>query len=63
MSVVHTAIGKIERNLLTVKDTVTEEDSCRVIATEWFLEDKLVRRDVNVNIFDGLSLEGTQGGV
>lgn len=61
MSKVITNKGLIDRDLLDVKDIVTDEPSARVIATEWYLEGELVRRDVNVNILAGQSLTGEQG--
>ena len=60
MSLVYTAVGDVERDRLVIKDVMTEEENCRVSATEWFLDGELVRRDVNVNVFNGLSLEGKQ---
>lgn len=60
---VHTTEGLIEREKLEAKDIITEEDNARVIATEWFLGEKLVRRDVHVSILRGLSLTGEQSQV
>ena len=57
---VHTTKGLLERDLLEVKDGITEEDNARVMATEWFLGDELVRRDVNVNVLRGVDLCGEQ---
>ena len=57
---IQTRKGLIERSDLTIKDIITDEDNARVFATEWYLGDELVRRDVNVNILRGLSLEGEQ---
>lgn len=51
-----TTKGLVERSLLIVKDIVTEEANCRIIATEWYLQDELVRRDVNVNILAGIDM-------
>lgn len=51
---VQTIDGMIEKDLLTIKDVIEDGDNCRVTATEWYLGDKLVRRDVNVNILRGL---------
>lgn len=56
-----TSKGLIEREQLRVVDVVSEEDNARVIATEWYLGDDLVRRDVNVNILRGQSILGEQG--
>ncbi len=55
---VETNKGLIERNDLTVKDVIYDEDNARVVATEWFFNNELVRRDVNVNILRGLDLAG-----
>ena len=60
MSLVHTVKGLIERDRLTVKDIVSDEDNARVIATEWFLGGELVRRDVAVSILAGQALAGEQ---
>lgn len=61
MSLVYTAVGEIERDRLEIKDVISEDDKCRVSATEWYLDGIMVRRDVNVNVFNGISLEGKQG--
>jgi hypothetical protein len=50
---VHTIKGLIDRDRLDVKDIVTEEETCRVIATEWYHGDELVRRDVWVSLLTG----------
>ena len=60
---VHTTKGLIERDQLTTKEVVTEEDNARVTATEWYLGEELVRRDVNVNVLRGISLFGEQAKV
>lgn len=57
---VHTAKGLVERGQLTVKDITEEHDNARVIATEWYLGDELVRRDVNVNLLRGINLGSEQ---
>jgi hypothetical protein len=57
---VQTTKGLLESSLLEIKDVIVEEDNARITATEWYLSNELVRRDVNVNILRGLSLEGTQ---
>lgn len=57
---VQTNAGMIERDLLTIRDVVTEEENARIVATEWFYGDELVRRDVNVNILNGQILTGEQ---
>ncbi len=58
MDQVHTTKGLIDRDLLTVADVASDEDNARVIATEWFLEGELVRRDVAVSILCGQALAG-----
>lgn len=40
----------IDRSLLTVRDLVEEGDNFRSIATEWYLNDTLVRRDAHVMV-------------
>lgn len=61
MSMVHTTKGLIARDLLEVKDSVSEEANSRAIATEWFLDGELVRRDVAVSILQGMSVFGERG--
>lgn len=60
MSQVHTTKGLVDRNLLKVKDIVSDEPNARVIATEWHLDGELVRRDVAVSILSGHALAGDQ---
>lgn len=60
MTQVHTTKGLIDRERLTVKDIVSDEDNARVVATEWFLDGEMVRRDVTVSILSGLALAGDQ---
>lgn len=57
---VHTTEGLIERDQLEARDIITEEQNARVVATEWFLGEKLVRRDVHVSILCGQSVFGEQ---
>lgn len=57
---IHTKLGLIERGQLRVKDVVSEEDNARVIATEWYLGEELVRRDVFVNVLRGLAIRPEQ---
>jgi hypothetical protein len=56
MPKVHTTKGLIDRHLLTVNDIVSEDDNSRAVATEWFLDGELVRRDVHVMILRGHAL-------
>lgn len=58
--VVMTTKGLIDLSLLTVKDVVSTEENCRVTATEWYLGEELVRRDVNVNVLAGLDMFPSQ---
>jgi hypothetical protein len=60
MNKVHTIKGLIDRDLLTVNDIVSEDDNSRAVATEWFLDGELVRRDVAVSILRGQALAGEQ---
>ncbi len=60
MSKVHTTKGLIERDRLTVKDIITEGENDRAIATEWFLDGELVRRDVAVSMLSGVAVFGEQ---
>lgn len=57
---VHTIDGLIDRELLEVKDIIDEGDNYRSIATEWYLDGKLVRRDAAVSILRGHALSGEQ---
>lgn len=57
---VQTTKGLVDSDLLVVKDITSLEQNARVLATEWFLNDELVRRDVNVNILNGINLNGEQ---
>ena len=60
MGMVLTSKGLIERDRLVVKDIITEEENSRAIATEWFLDGELVKRDATVTIFSGLAMLGEQ---
>lgn len=55
---VHTIKGLIDSEDLRIVDEILLEDNARVFTTTWYLEDELVRRDVNVNILRGLSFDG-----
>ena len=57
---VMTTIGLIDREALTVKDIVSEDDNSRVVATEWYLGDELVRREAWVALLRPMEL--TSGG-
>ena len=56
MSLVHTTKGLVERELLTVKDFITEEPGKRFIATEWYLDGEMVKRDVWGSILNGMNI-------
>jgi hypothetical protein len=58
MASVQTIKGFIERDLLTVRDIISEDDNSRAVATEWFLDGEMVRRDVAVSILRGHELAG-----
>lgn len=60
MPKVNTTKGLIDRDLLEATDIVSDEDNARVIATEWFLDGELVRRDVAVSILSGQALGSEQ---
>lgn len=47
---IHTTLGLVERDELTVSDVIEWHDNARVIATEWRKGDEIVRRDVYVNM-------------
>lgn len=60
MILVETTKGLIDRDLLQVRDIVSDEDNARVVATEWFFDGEMVRRDVAVSILSGQALAGEQ---
>lgn len=47
---VTTAEGEIDHTKLEPTDISQWGDNCRVVATEWYHDGKLVRRDVWVNV-------------
>lgn len=59
--VVATTKGLVDRSLLEVRDIVTEEETSRIIATEWYLDGELVRRDVWVSLLVGVEMAGAGG--
>lgn len=63
MTQVHTTEGLVDRALLSVKDITTEDDNSRAIATEWYLDDKLVRRDVAISMLRGVDVFGGQAAI
>lgn len=60
MQLVQTSVGLIDLSALEVRDITSYEQNAKVIATEWFLNGTLVRRDVNVNILNGIDLTSSQ---
>ena len=58
---VQTTEGLLDRSELTVRDVVTEDENSRVIATEWFRVEQMVRRDVWVCMYRGLVTEVAGG--
>jgi hypothetical protein len=63
MAQVITTKGLVDSSKLEVKDIVFWEENSRVIATEWYLEGELVRRDVYVNLLRGLDIASEQATV
>ncbi len=61
MSKVYTTKGILDSKDLTIKDIITINDTARVIATEWYLGDEMVRRDVSVSLLVGLEMGSEQG--
>lgn len=57
---VQTTKGLIEREELRAVEIISEEDNARVVATEWFMGDELVRRDVHVSILRALEINTEQ---
>jgi hypothetical protein len=60
---VTTTLGLVERDRLQAKDIIEEHDNARVIATEWFLDGEMVRRDVHVSILRGLDVASAQANI
>lgn len=60
MVLVSTIDGLIESEKLEIKDVIELGDNARVTATEWYLDGRLVRRDVNVNILRGVDMNSSQ---
>ncbi len=52
-----TTHGLVERSTLSTKDVVSEDDATRVTATEWYIGQELVRRDVWVNALRGVECD------
>ena len=62
MSVVMTTQGLVPRERLEPVDVVTETENSRSVATEWYLDGQMVRRDVAVSILAPQSIGAEQGG-
>ena len=60
MSQVQTIKGLVDRELLDVKEVVSETDNARVVATEWYLGGELVRRDAHAMILRTEAIGGQQ---
>lgn len=56
-----TTKGLVEMDLLSVKDVVEIGDNHRKVASEFYLDGELVRRDVAVSMLRGLGSEATHG--
>lgn len=57
---IQTIKGLIPKEQLEVKDIVTETDNSRSVATEWYLNGELVRRDCAVSILRTQAIGGEQ---
>lgn len=51
-----TTKGLLDRSALSVKDVVTESDTARTVATEYYLGDELVKRSVWIDIWQPLEM-------
>ena len=60
MNLVYTKNGLIPREELEVKDLVGETGNSRCIATEWYHNGELVRRDGWANLYTTDSVAGEQ---
>lgn len=60
MPLVETIKGLIERDLLEIKEVVSEDDNSRAVATEWYLNGELVRRDAHVMVLRTQAIGGQQ---
>ena len=51
MALIRTLVGDVEESQLIKKEIVTGEDEYSAcMATEWYLNDQMVRRDVHVTL-------------
>lgn len=63
MALVFTTKGIIHSEELQIIDRITIEDNARVIATEWFFGEEMVRRDVWVSALRPIDTESQQAGM
>lgn len=56
-----TTEGEIDIERLEVKDVVEIGDNHRKVASEFYLDGKLVRRDVAVSMLRGITANATEG--
>jgi hypothetical protein len=47
---INTIDGPVERSKLETRDIIVEHPGSRSVATEWYLDGRLVRRDAWVNL-------------
>ena len=60
LDAVDTIKGRILRSELEVQEIVTEDETNRVIVTEWTLKGEVVKRDCHVIVKRGQGLGGHQ---
>lgn len=60
MNKVYTIKGLLPRDELEARDIITETDNSRCIATEWYYQGEMVRRDAWANLLRSEGLEGAQ---
>jgi hypothetical protein len=58
---VFTKDGLKPRKDLVVKDIIQEHENARVIVTQWFLGEELVRQDVYANMLRQPQMQAEQG--
>jgi hypothetical protein len=60
MNEVYTIKGLLPRSALEVKDIISETENSRCVATEWYYNGELVRRDAWANIYHAKEMAGAQ---
>jgi hypothetical protein len=60
MNEVYTTKGLLPRDVLEVKDIITETENSRCVAMEWYYNGELVRRDAWANILCTEAVAGAQ---